>query len=106
MRPITRLPYPVAIHNSPLGVGAPRRFPRFFVRRMRPLARGWRGILRRGYIAYDRGKADARRQKLRDEMWHLAADNPLLYRAPAAHRKDARNGGRNLSVRPLIPGAQ
>jgi hypothetical protein len=52
------------------------------------------------------GKADARRQKLRDEMWHLAADNPLLYRAPAAHRKAARNGGRNLSVRPLIPGAQ
>jgi hypothetical protein len=34
------------------------------------------------------GKADARRQKLRDEMWHLDARNPLLYRAPAGYRAD------------------
>jgi hypothetical protein len=51
------------------------------------------------------GKADARRQRMRDEMWHLDAYNPLLYRAPAAHRKDACNAGRSISVRPAMPGA-
>jgi hypothetical protein len=25
-------------------------------------------------------------QKMRDEMWHLDAGNPLLYRAPRSHR--------------------
>jgi len=29
--------------------------------------------------------AEPRRQQLRDEMWHLDALNPLLYRAPRAH---------------------
>ncbi len=26
------------------------------------------------------------RQRMRDEMWHLDAENPLLYRAPKSHR--------------------
>lgn len=30
---------------------------------------------------------EARRQKMRDEMWHLDAYNPRLYRAPAAYRR-------------------
>jgi TupA-like ATPgrasp len=51
------------------------------------------------------GKAEERRQKLRDEMWHLDAHNPLLYRAPAAYRKDARDAGRSISARPVMPGA-
>jgi hypothetical protein len=30
--------------------------------------------------------AEERRQRMRDEMWHLAASNPLLYTAPKKHR--------------------
>ena len=29
---------------------------------------------------------DPRRQKMRDDMWHLDAGNPLLYRAPASYQ--------------------
>jgi len=33
--------------------------------------------------------AEPRRQKLRDDMWHLDAWNPLLYRAPRSHTPKA-----------------
>jgi hypothetical protein len=33
--------------------------------------------------------AEPRRQKLRDDMWHLDAWNPLLYRAPKSHGRRA-----------------
>jgi hypothetical protein len=33
--------------------------------------------------------AEPRRQKLRDDMWHLDAWNPLLYRAPKSHGRHA-----------------
>jgi hypothetical protein len=33
--------------------------------------------------------AEPQRQKLRDEMWHLDAWNPLLYRAPRSHGRRA-----------------
>jgi TupA-like ATPgrasp len=33
---------------------------------------------------------EPRRQKMRNDMWHLDAHNPLLYRAPKSHGREAR----------------
>ncbi len=47
--------------------------------------------------------ADPRRQKMRDEMWHLDGNNPLLYRAPASYRQHARPVRPRLQVATVLP---